>query len=711
MAVVADQVIVELIAKVDRYNANMDRASTKFNRAMSGIERRAQASGRAISAAFGGIGVAFAARGAQQLIDASTRIRNSLKIAGLAGEELAAVYDDLFASAQRNAAPINALATLYSRAAAAQKELGATSEDLASFTDNVAKALRVQGTSAIEAQGALLQLGQALGSGRVMAEEFNSINEGARPILQAAAAGIDEAAGSVAKLKQLVIDGRVSNRAFFDGIQAGAYVLDNQLVNAEITVSQAFVRLQNVLIDAAGRFNETSGAGQRFVTFLGVLGDKITEISESEGFEWALNALGDEIQRTFDDGQREIQQIIGVVDGLKASFDRFGPSVSDADLALAEAEQSLANFASHTVGKMGEVDAAAQDLFQQILEGKGSAELAAQAIEALGDANPDFRGLLNEIGGVIQKIYELRGAAIAAARPDVSGLPPTYAGQEGAPPPATGSTTPPITLVDYPVIGGGKGGSKQSPEEKFKDALQRVKDQTAALGLEREALGKTTIEIEKARVAQELLNDARDAGITITPEVTASIEATAEAYAEAADSLERATKLQEAFVSIAESSLTTFIQDLRAGKSAAEALSNVFDNIANQLIQMAVQGLVQAAFGGLFGGGGGGLFGGLFGGFRAHGGSVQQGKGYMVGERGPEPFFPTTSGRILPNSALQDVGGGGGEVVVYIQSGEMFDATVQTISGRVASRVVSSGIASYDRNLSSRMVEQNARGN
>lgn len=234
---------------------------------------------------------------------------------------------------------------------------------------------------------------------------------------------------------------------------------------------------------------------------------------------------------------------------------------------------------------------------------------------------------------------------------------------------------------------------------------QAVLDLIDALMFEQSLLGMTSAE-------KAVQNALRRAGAAATDEERAAIEELITATYAQQDAIRAAEQAQRAFENIAQSSLTSFIQDLRAGKSAAEALSNVFDNIANQLIQMAVQGLVRSAFGGLFGGGGGGgLFGGLFGGFRAHGGSVQQGKGYMVGERGPEPFFPTTSGRIISNDALRGGGDGGGEVVVYVQSGEMFDATVQTISGRVASRVVTSGIASYDRDLSNRMVEQNARGN
>src|SRR5690606_12115465 len=96
-----------------------------------------------------------------------------------------------------------------------QRELGVTTEEMVSFSDNVALALRVAGTDATTARGALLQLSQAMGEGTVRAQEFNSILEGALPIAQAAAAGLKEAGGSVSQLRKLILDGAVSSEAFF----------------------------------------------------------------------------------------------------------------------------------------------------------------------------------------------------------------------------------------------------------------------------------------------------------------------------------------------------------------------------------------------------------------------------------------------------------------------------------------------------------------
>ena len=286
MAITTERMVAVLEARFNQYERALARAQGNTNRSFTAIERRGKqleqrlsriGSGINVRGILGPLAAGASLRGAQQLVDSATRIENALKVAGLSGEELTRVYDRLFASAQRNAAPLESLVTLYGRAAIVQKELGVTSVELESFVDNVAVALRVAGTDAQSASGALLQLSQALGSGVVRAEEFSSILEGALPIAQAAAAGLEEAGGSVAKLRGLVVDGKVSSEAFFRAFEAGSAMLQDKVAGSELTVSQAFVRLQNVLIDTAGELNESSGATQRMSEALDELGQWISE--------------------------------------------------------------------------------------------------------------------------------------------------------------------------------------------------------------------------------------------------------------------------------------------------------------------------------------------------------------------------------------------------------------------------------------------------
>jgi len=80
-------------------------------------------------------------------------------------------------------------------------------------------------------------------------------------------------------------------------------------------------------------------------------------------------------------------------------------------------------------------------------------------------------------------------------------------------------------------------------------------------------------------------------------------------------------------------------------QSAMSALQNITEQLLNSGLSMLLGGM-----GGAPGQAGAGLLGALFGGFRANGGRVNPGMGYIVGERGPEWFQPDTAGRVHPNN-------------------------------------------------------------
>lgn len=137
------------------------------------------------------------------------------------------------------------------------------------------------------------------------------------------------------------------------------------------------------------------------------------------------------------------------------------------------------------------------------------------------------------------------------------------------------------------------------------------------------------------------------------------------------------------------------------GSSFQQIMEGNFDNIGDAFVSMLNNMVAQAAaaqlskylFGDLLTGKSGGSNGvlgdfigsaasSLFGGFRADGGDVQRGKGYIVGERGPEWFEPATSGTVVPNHAL------GGQTIqvsnVFHLSGPVDRRTQQQIGAAAA---------------------------
>ncbi len=87
---------------------------------------------------------------------------------------------------------------------------------------------------------------------------------------------------------------------------------------------------------------------------------------------------------------------------------------------------------------------------------------------------------------------------------------------------------------------------------------------------------------------------------------------------------------------------------------------NALDSIAAQALNGLFAGIGGSSGGGLAGSIGlGGLLGSVLGlPGRATGGPVAPGRGYLVGERGPELFVPTSAGRVetgLPGARARDV--------------------------------------------------------
>lgn len=279
MATDVERLTIALEARINQFERQLKKAESAMDGSASGVEQRAQQMARRVERDLGGMGDrlanslrgsfaplagiiagALSVEGIRQASDAYTRAQNALKVAGLEGDALTGTFNELFAIAQRNGTAIEPLVNLYGGLAQAQKELNATGSELTQFTEGVSLALRVAGTDAQSASGALLQLRQAMGSGRVQAEEYNSILEGARPVLQAVAAGMVEAGGSVAQLTRLVKDGEVSSEAFFRAFLAGRPLLEDMASRTAPTVSQGIVKIQNAFVNLIGEMDRVTGA-------------------------------------------------------------------------------------------------------------------------------------------------------------------------------------------------------------------------------------------------------------------------------------------------------------------------------------------------------------------------------------------------------------------------------------------------------------------
>ncbi|MCB5201813.1 tape measure protein [Neorhizobium sp. T786] len=404
MAVTLDELRATMRMELNPFIKDLQKVSGVTARTAKQVEntwnatnRRLDNVGRGMAASLAtpllGIGAALSVDSVAHYADAWTDAKNALAVAGVVGEQQVAVLDRLYRSAQDNSAPLGAMADLFGKAAQASDNLGASQAELLKFSDGVGVALRVAGTSAGAASGALTQLGQLLGQARVQAEEFNSINEGARPILIAVANGLDEAGGSVSKLKELVNDGKVSGQQFFQAFLTGLPFIQKMAANATQTIDQGVTKVNNAFMRYIGQTDESLGASQRLVV--------------------GLNALADNFDATADIVLKLASVIAGALVGrsIAGMIASLGLGTA-ALLRFVAAARAAATISGLSVA-MGGLSVAAGPIGAVIgVAAVGALALFASSSDAAGEGADDFAERLENMGAA---------ATDAAAKTDAAG--------------------------------------------------------------------------------------------------------------------------------------------------------------------------------------------------------------------------------------------------------------------------------------------------
>lgn len=253
-----------------------------------------------------------------------------------------------------------------------------------------------------------------------------------------------------------------------------------------------------------------------------------------------------------------------------------------------------------------------------------------------------------------------------------------------------------------------------STTDKAGDFVADVERRVAALVKEREGLSLTGAALEAFTFKQRVQAEQYKLGDQLTAAQAARLEELTEKYRVAAienerlaQELERSREAMQALNGLIDESaggaLDALNQALSGNKSAwADWGRSILQTLQKLIFQLAVVNVLKNLLG--FKAPGGGAFTTLwdaFGGKRESGGPVSAGKTYMVGEKGPELFQPSMSGRIVPNNKM----GGGGATYYVDATGasraefERFKAWVTARDGRVEERAVKAVLSRNARTL------------
>ncbi|CAI0893882.1 tape measure protein [Serratia grimesii] len=261
-----------------KINANLDEMEGRFlatGKSVGVAEKSFLSLSRVAASLTAALSIQQVAQYANAWVDVSNKLVNAVR----PSEQLADVTQRVFDISQSARSGIEATAALYGRLERATRSAGTSTADLAKLTTTINKGLVVSGATAEEASSTMIQLSQALASGVLRGEEFNSISENGSRLAVALA---DSLGVTIGQLRSMAAEGKLTTDVVVKGLLGQGDAIAKEFSNTVMTMGQAF--------QVAGN-NITKFVGESTSVQTGLKVFNNTVISLSENIDIAAGAV------------------------------------------------------------------------------------------------------------------------------------------------------------------------------------------------------------------------------------------------------------------------------------------------------------------------------------------------------------------------------------------------------------------------------------
>lgn len=417
MATDVERLVVQLSADVKKYENALNRAMGVTNQRTKAIESRFAAMNKNISASFSNTlragaaiaGGVFSTNEIMQYADAWTQAGNMIAAAAQSAGVQTRSLEDLRKGADEARTSLETYTDLYARLIRSASGVAKSEEEIALATSLVSKAMKAGGASTQEQAASILQLGQALGSGVLQGDELRSLRENA-PIVAKAIA--DEFGVTVAGLKKLGEEGKLTSDRVFRAIINAQKPIEAQFAKTNATISDGFTLLKNSVTEYIGQTADAYGVTQTLNTILAALAGNISSVAA------AAAAAGVTLLATFGRGAvlAGAAALLNPFVALAAAIGAAAYAVSEFWDEIVPLENSVATLGDYIVTAWDQVAAKANELkatvvgmYQSLIDNINSAlQGAGTSIDSLLTS---MRSFVNESAQLFVNLKD--GVAIA----------------------------------------------------------------------------------------------------------------------------------------------------------------------------------------------------------------------------------------------------------------------------------------------------------
>lgn len=191
--------------------------------------------------------------------DGYTEIQNKLRLVESASINSARGLESVFDISLKTNQSIQATSGVYQRFAQNAEALKISQAQVASLTETVSKAVAMSGASAESAQAALMQFGQALGSGVFRGDEFNSVMEQTPGLAKAIADGLGVTTG---ELRNMAEEGKLTTDVLIPALERAKSSVDSQFGSRILTISAALENLSTATVKWVGETDNAIGVSR-----------------------------------------------------------------------------------------------------------------------------------------------------------------------------------------------------------------------------------------------------------------------------------------------------------------------------------------------------------------------------------------------------------------------------------------------------------------
>lgn len=207
-------------------------------------------------AALGGSIVGNLVKDVAATADAYKNLAARVRIATGEGAAFDASFKGIAEVAARTNTNLEATGSLFVKLANAGKAIGVSNADALRLTESITQATQLSGASAESSAAAVTQLGQALASGTLRGDEFNSISENSTRITKALADGLGVTTGELRKMAEA---GQLTSQVVIAALQGQATALKSEFESLPPTIGRAITNLSTAWTVYVG---ESSKAGK-----------------------------------------------------------------------------------------------------------------------------------------------------------------------------------------------------------------------------------------------------------------------------------------------------------------------------------------------------------------------------------------------------------------------------------------------------------------